>query len=264
MPSCSEDACGGVDCADACASGAGACANGAGAATGEMSVGASASVNGTCGASARAITGESVNGAGDMDAYAANEAAGVRSAGASLCIRSATPADAPALLSIYAPYVRETAITFEYEVPSVEEFRARIERTLGRYPYLVAERDGRPVGYAYAGPLGVRAAYDWSVEGSIYVARDARRTGAGRALYEALEAELARRGFVNLFACVTEPALADDPYSNRNSIEFHEHMGYKLVGEFERCGQKFGRWYNVVWMQKVLAEPVPGAPHPDF
>lgn len=185
-------------------------------------------------------------------------------AGVPVCIRPATPGDAPALLSIYAPYVRETAITFEYEVPSVDEFRARIERTLERYPYLVAERDGRAVGYAYAGPLGVRAAYDWSVEGSIYVARDARRTGAGRALYEALEAELVQRGFINLFACITEPALAGDPYSNRNSIEFHEHMGYKLVGEFERCGQKFGHWYNVVWMQRVLAEPVPGALHPRF
>lgn len=180
-------------------------------------------------------------------------------------IRPAVPGDASELLAIYAPYVRETAITFEYEVPSEGEFRSRIERTLERYPYLVAELGGRPVGYAYAGPLGSRAAYDWSAESSIYVERDAHHAGVGRALYEALEAELARRGFVNLFACITAPAGDEpDPYSNRNSMEFHGHMGYKLVGEFERCGQKFGRWYNVVWMQKVLADHVPDAPHPHW
>lgn len=179
-------------------------------------------------------------------------------------IRPVTPDDAAALLAIYAPYVRETAITFEYEVPSEGEFRARIEHTLERYPYLVAERNGQPVGYAYAGPLGSRAAYDWSVEASIYVERSCRHAGVGRALYEALEAELARRGYLNLFACITVPACVDDPYSSRNSVEFHTHMGYKPVGEFERCGQKFDRWYNVVWMQKVLGERVPGAPHPHW
>ena len=95
-------------------------------------------------------------------------------------IRLATPEDAPALLAIYEPYVRQTAITCEYEVPSVEEFAGRIERTLKRYPYLVMELDGRPVGYAYVSPLNSREAYDWSVETSIYLACDVRHGGLGR------------------------------------------------------------------------------------
>lgn len=92
-------------------------------------------------------------------------------------IRLATPDDAPALLAIYEPYVLKTAITCEYEVPSAEEFAGRIECTLERYPYLVMELDGRPVGYAYVSPLNSREAYDWSVETSIYLARDVRHGG---------------------------------------------------------------------------------------
>ena len=144
-------------------------------------------------------------------------------------IRLATPDDAPALLAIYEPYVRETAITCEYEVPSVEEFAGRIERTLKRYPYLVMELDGRPVGYAYASALNSREAYDWSVETSIYLARD-----------------------------------KDDEYLTHNSQDFHAHMGYRLVGAFDRCAQKFGRWYDMCWMEFVLAERVPNQPKPTW
>lgn len=117
-----------------------------------------------------------------------------------ITIRPATPDDAEALLSIYAPYVEQTAITFEYEVPSVEEFRDRIVHTLKLYPYLVAQRETSTnsnasteiVGYAYAGPLHARAAYAWSVETSIYVKKSEKKSGIGKALYSALEKVLAR------------------------------------------------------------------------
>lgn len=117
-------------------------------------------------------------------------------------IRLATPNDAPALLAIYEPYVRQTAITCEYEVPSVEEFAGRIERTLKRYPYLVMELDGRPVGYAYVSPLNSREAYDWSVETSIYLARDVRHGGLGRKLHDALKQCLIAMGITNMCALI--------------------------------------------------------------
>ena len=104
-----------------------------------------------------------------------------------LTIRAAAPADAAALLEIYAPYVEKTAVTFAYAVPSAEEFAGRIARTLERYPYLIAMAEGRIMGYACAGPFKERAAYDWAAETTVYVRRDGRRRGTGRALYAALE-----------------------------------------------------------------------------
>lgn len=169
-------------------------------------------------------------------------------------IRVARVADATALLAIYAPYVRETAITFEYEVPSVLEFASRIRDTLERYPYLVAESGGVPIGYAYAGPFKERAAYDWAVETSIYVARGACHVGVGRTLHDALETCLRVQGILNMCACIGVPDGADDEHLDHNSEQFHTHMGYRLVGEFRQCGYKFGRWYNMVWMEKILGE----------
>ena len=168
-------------------------------------------------------------------------------------IRLATPEDAPALLAIYEPYVRQTAITCEYEVPSVEEFAGRIERTLKRYPYLVMELDGRPVGYAYVSPLNSREAYDWSVETSIYLARDVRHGGLGRKLHDALKQCLVAMGITNMCALIAVPHDKDDEYLTHNSQDFHAHMGYRLVGAFDRCAQKFGRWYDMCWMELVLA-----------
>lgn len=152
-------------------------------------------------------------------------------------IRLATPDDAPALLAIYEPYVRQTAITCEYEVPSVEEFAGRIERTLKRYPYLVMELDGRPVGYAYVSPLNSREAYDWSVETSIYLARDVRHGGLGRMLHDALKQCLIAMGITNMCALIAVPHDKDDEYLTHNSQDFHAHMGYRLVGAFDRCAQ---------------------------
>lgn len=168
-------------------------------------------------------------------------------------IQIASPDDAEALLEIYAPYVTDTAITFEYDVPSVDEFRERIRCTLEKYPYLVARRAGEIVGYAYAGPLNKRAACNWAVETSLYVRQDCKKQGIGRELYLALEQALALQHIINLNACIACPETEDE-YLTRNSIRFHEHLGYRFVGEFHRCGYKFSRWYNMVWMEKHLGE----------
>lgn len=168
-------------------------------------------------------------------------------------IRAAVPDDAPALLSIYAPYVRETAITFEYEVPSVEEFRRRIAHTLHTHPYLVMEQNDEIVGYAYTGQLGSRAAYAWAAETSIYLRQDCRRGGMGTRLYEALEEASRRQNVQVLYACIAAPADDSDPHLTRASIDFHARRGYATVGTFHRCGYKFDRWYDVVWMEKRLS-----------
>lgn len=168
-------------------------------------------------------------------------------------IRVATEADAEALLAIYAPYVEHTAITFEYTVPTVEEFAGRIRQTLKKYPYLVAERNGEILGYAYAGSFHQREAYGWAVETTIYVQSGSKRFGIGRELYEALERALAMQNIINLNACIAYPETEDE-YLTRDSVKFHERMGYRLVGEFHKCGYKFHRWYNMVWMEKHLRE----------
>ena len=168
-------------------------------------------------------------------------------------IRTASENDAKDILKIYEYYVRETAISFEYEVPTIEEFKHRIHHTLKKYPYLVAIVDGELSGYAYAGAFGKRAAYDWSAEISIYIAAEKRNQGLGRKLYEALEISLKKMGILNLYACIGYPEVEDE-YLTRNSADFHEHMGFSKVGEFHKCGYKFGRWYNMIWMEKMIGK----------
>lgn len=170
-----------------------------------------------------------------------------------LNIRSAVPEDAKALLEIYAPYVKRTAITFEYDVPSEEEFSGRIRHTLQEYPYLVAELDGKPVGYAYAGHLNPRAAYDWSVEMSVYVRRDCHGAGIGKTLYQELERRLKEMHITNVYACIAWTEHEDE-YLTNASARFHEHLGYRLIGTFHQCGYKFGRWYDMIWMEKIIGE----------
>ena len=170
-----------------------------------------------------------------------------------IVIRSVSLNDAEALLNIYAYYVENTAITFEYDVPTLEEFKQRITNTLKKYPYLVVVKEGTILGYAYAGVFKNRAAYDWSAEMTIYLKYDAVKCGLGRMLYEALETEMKKRGFLNLYACIGYP-IEEDEYLTRNSAEFHAHLGYQTVGEFHKCGYKFGRWYNMIWMEKLIGE----------
>ena len=168
-------------------------------------------------------------------------------------IRLVKPEDAGRLVEIYAPYVKQTAVTFEYEVPSVAEFRKRIESILKKYPYLVAEQDGEITGYAYAGVFIERPAADWAAEAAIYVDRGRRRSGVGRALYEALEKALIRQNILNINACIACPE-AEDEYLTYDSIRFHECMGYRMAGRFHQCGYKFGHWYDLVWMEKHLGK----------
>ena len=170
-----------------------------------------------------------------------------------LKIRMAQAEDAQSLLNIYAPYVENTAISFEYEVPTVEEFAERIKKTLTRYPYLVAEINEEIVGYAYAGPFHSRKAYSWGVETSIYIRQDRKRKGIGRALHSALEELLKKQNILNMNACIAYPA-EEDEYLTRDSVKFHEQLGYRMVGRFYQCGYKFDRWYDIVWMEKLIGE----------
>lgn len=170
-------------------------------------------------------------------------------------IRVATTKDAAQILKIYKPYVETTAISFEYEVPDLEEFSGRIANTLKKYPYLVAEENGQILGYAYAGPFKTRAAYDWAVETSIYVAMDRKRKGIGKALYEELEATLRQMGILNVNACIAYTD-SEDEHLNNNSVYFHEKQGYTMVGKFHNCGYKFHHWYHMVWMEKMIGEHV--------
>lgn len=166
-------------------------------------------------------------------------------------VRAAVPGDAEALIAIYAPYVERTAITFEYVTPEAIEFQERIRHTLTRYPYLVAEKEGLILGYAYAGTFQERPAYAWDVEISIYVDQDARRKGYGTLLYTALERILKAQGILNLNACIAYPPKEDE-YLTKASIHFHKHLGFKKAGRFHRCGYKFDRWYDMVWMEKSI------------
>ena len=172
-----------------------------------------------------------------------------------MAIRTVTPQDAQALLAIYAPYIIKTAVTFEYEVPSVEVFADRIAHTLERYPYLAAEHENQILGYVYAGPLHERPAYDWSVETSIYVRMDQKGRGIGSALYRELEQMLQRQGIVNTAACIAYPETEDE-YLTKDSVRFHAKRGYRMVGQFHQCAYKFGRWYHMVWMEKHLGAHV--------
>ena len=134
-------------------------------------------------------------------------------------IRAAKPEDVERLLAIYAPYVEKTAVTFEYDVPSAEEFRGRIVSVLARFPYLAAEKDGEVLGYAYAGPFHSRAAYGWSVETSIYVDPARKRMGLGGKLHRALENVLREQGFLNMNACIAVPEK-DDEYLTATAWSF--------------------------------------------
>lgn len=168
-----------------------------------------------------------------------------------IIIRTACEADAEQLLDIYAYYVENTAITFEYEVPSLEEFTDRIKNTLRNYPYLVAVVDGRIAGYIYASRFRTRAAFAWCVATSIYLEKQYHGLGIGKMLYAKLEEILEKQNIVNVYAAVAEP-VEEDEYLTHNSKHFHEAIGYKTVARFHQCGSKFGRWYNIIEMEKII------------
>lgn len=171
-------------------------------------------------------------------------------------IRVATTKDAEQLLAIYRPYVEQTAITFETVAPTLEEFRKRIAVTLQTYPYFVYEEDGRIVGYTYASPFKDRSAYDRTVETTIYLCQEVRGRGLARKLYGALETCLKRQGILNLCACIAL-ATRETPYLTDSSERFHRKMGYKRVARFHKCGYKFGLWWDMIWMEKMLGAHLP-------
>ena len=172
-----------------------------------------------------------------------------------IIIRKATENDAEALLNIYAYYVANTAVSFEYEVPTLEEFTNRIKTTLPNYPYLVAVADGRIAGYIYAGRLGTRAAYAWSAITSIYIDKQFHGMGIGKKLYAELERILKKQNVVNVYARVAEP-IEEDEYLTNNSALFHKAIGYEVSGRWHKCGNKFGRWYNLIEMEKIIGEHI--------
>ena len=168
-------------------------------------------------------------------------------------IRLATEADAEAMLSIYAPVVRDTAISFELEPPPIDEFRSRIRSTLTRTPWLICEIDGSVAGYAYAGPLRTRQAYQWSVEVTVYVHADYRRLGVGSAVYTSLFECLRLMGYMNAYGGIALP--------NPGSVGLHESMGFFHVGTYRNVGYKLGAWHDVGWWQLELMSP-PAEPAP--
>lgn len=167
-------------------------------------------------------------------------------------IRVAKEADSAALVAIYGWYVENTAVSFEYEAPTVAEFAGRIREILLTHPFLVYEENGVLLGYAYAHPLIRRKACDWAVEVSIYIRRDARGKGIGRQLYDALENALLLQNICTLEACVASADKLNE-YLTDSSVRFHKRMGYAQVGKMSDCGYKFGRWYHLLWLEKHIA-----------
>ncbi|MEE8722125.1 MAG: N-acetyltransferase family protein [Eggerthellaceae bacterium] len=171
-------------------------------------------------------------------------------------IRLATPDDAEGVRAVYAPYVRDTAIVFAYEPPTADEQRAAIEDTAARYPFLVAERAGHVAGFACAHAFEGFPAYDWNAETTLYVARDLRGYGIGSRLHDALEACLRAQGVLAMDACIAVTATPDEHLTNA-SQRFHKRRGYRLCATFPQCGYKFGRWYDMIWMERAIGERTP-------
>ena len=159
-------------------------------------------------------------------------------------LRITTEADVPAILDIYAPYILTSTATFEYDVPSGEEFLQRFRNITAQYPWLVWEEDGEMLGYAYASAPYTRAAFQWCAEPTVYLKPEARGKGIAVKLYAALEKLLKIQGYQVLYALITA--------ENIPSIRFHQKCGYTLRGDFPDCGFKFGRWLGLYWMEKQL------------
>lgn len=173
-----------------------------------------------------------------------------------MSVRQATVQDVSRILEIYAPYVKNTAISFEYTVPTPEEFTRRFLGITAQFPWLVWEENGTVLGYAYGSAPFERAAYQWSAEASIYLCPEACGKGIGKKLYTALEKLLQNQGYRKIYAIITT--------ANEPSIAFHEAVGYRHTATMPDCGYKLGSWYGTVWMEKDLNtwdtpphEPIP-------
>lgn len=164
-----------------------------------------------------------------------------------ITLRQARPEDAEAVLEIYAPYIKNTNITFEYEVPSIPEFRKRMEGIMEEYPYLVCEIDGVMAGYAYAHRYKERAAYQWDAELSVYLREEYARRGIGRAFYTALMEILKEQNVRNVYGIVTSP--------NPPSEALHAAMGFRLFGVSQKTGYKLGKWIDVSGFERPIGDP---------
>jgi phosphinothricin acetyltransferase len=178
----------------------------------------------------------------------------VSGSGSHLAVRQATEGDAEACAAIYAPYVTDTAITFEIDPPTPSEMAERIAAANRSHAWLVLTEADRVVGYAYGRPFAPRAAYRWSCEVSVYLEQGRRRTGAGRALYETLLPRLAERGYQVAVAGMTLP--------NDASVGLHRAMGFEPVGTYRHIGWKLDAWHDVAWMQRDLLAPISPPPEP--
>ena len=168
-----------------------------------------------------------------------------------LKIRDAQIEDAERLVEIYSYYVLNTAVSFEYKVPTVDEFKERIRKVKAKLPYLVCEKDGVIAGYVYASAYSEREAYNWTVSTSIYVDKDYRRQGIGSLLYENLEERLKKLGIKNLLAGAAF-IETEEEYLTHDSPKFHEKLGYVRAAQLKGVGKKFDRWYDLIWLQKKL------------
>lgn len=161
-----------------------------------------------------------------------------------MAVRQATAQDVPRILQIYGPYVENTAISFEYEVPTLAEFTQRFLEITAEFPWLVWEENGTVLGYAYGSRPFERAAYQWCAEASIYLCPEACKKGIGKKLYAALEQLLQKQGYKKVYAIITT--------ANEDSVAFHRAVGYKETATMPNCGYKFGKWYGTIWMEKDL------------
>ncbi|MDO4273275.1 MAG: GNAT family N-acetyltransferase [Eubacteriales bacterium] len=159
-------------------------------------------------------------------------------------IRFAEENDAAEILSIYEPYIKDTAVTFEYETPSLDEFSQRIRNISSQYPYIVCISDNKIIGYAYAHRHMERAAYQWNAELSVYIEKSCLRCGTGKILYQALIDILKLQNIRNVYGCVTSP--------NPNSEKLHEYFGFKKSGVYHNTGFKCGAWRDVIWFEKQI------------
>lgn len=161
-----------------------------------------------------------------------------------MSIRMATVKDVPRILEIYGPYIENTAISFEYEIPSLEAFTQRFLGITAQFPWLVWEENGVILGYAYGSRPFERAAYQWCASASIYLCPEACGIGIGRKLYAALEQYLQQQGYRKVYAVITT--------ANEDSVAFHRAVGFQYTATMPNCGYKFGKWYGTVWMEKDL------------
>lgn len=171
-----------------------------------------------------------------------------------MIIEDISEKDIEQALSIYNYYVKNTAITFDYNIQTIDDFKAKVKEISKKYPYLVAKENNKVVGYAYAGPFVGRDAYNHSCELTIYLDNKEKGRGVGKKLYSKMEQILRQMGIMNLYSCIAYPDK-DDEYLTSNSRDFHKHLGFTQVGYFNKCGYKFNRFYNMVWMEKIIKNP---------